>query len=300
MRTDRTLRKLISGMKRTIPWYVKIIIKICLSQLPISHKTWSCLLPIFQKGGMRTPQYAYSVFATHISMTEDLSNSVFLELGPGDSLASALIARALGAEKIFLVDVEDCATRNMATYNLVYSFLSERGYNIKVDLSSFENLMQSCHAVYLTSGLESLRELPSNSADFIFSQAVLEHIKKSELMPILEELARILKRTGISTHEVDLRDHLSESLNNLRFSDLIWESDIFVKSGFYTNRIRYSEMLTLFEKAGFKITRICKKNWSEIPISRNKLHKQFRHLSDSDLRVASFIVSVTLLDSHNK
>ena len=32
------------------------------------------------------------------------------------------------------------------------------------------------------------------------------------------------------------------SLNNLRFNEYIWNSDIIVKSGFYTNRIRFEEM----------------------------------------------------------
>ena len=289
---DKILAKLSGLIKKSIPWYAKIIIKIFLSHFPVRHKIWR-MLPLIHYGPMQSSQYAYSIFTKHFSMTKNMSSFVCLELEPGDSLFSALIARAFGSKKVFLVDVEDCASRSMIIYHSMYSFLLEKGYNLEVDLSNFDNLMRSCRAVYLTSGLQSLMELPDNSVDFIFSNAVLEHIRRSEFLPTLKELQRILKPTGICSHVVDLRDHLGGGLNHLRFSNLIWESDFFVKSGFYTNRIRFSEMLSFFEKAGFKINVISKNIWNKLPTPKSKLHKQFCQLSDQDLNIASFIVSLT-------
>jgi hypothetical protein len=69
---------------------------------------------------------------------------------------------------------------------------------------------------------------------------------------MVEELLRVLKPSGISVHRVDLRDHLGRTLNNLRFSDDRLESDFFTKSGFYTNRIRFPEMISIFESVGFE------------------------------------------------
>jgi len=289
---DKILAKLSGLIKKSIPWYAKIIIKIFLSRLPFQYKIWRKIC-IFQHGYMHSPQYAYSVFTKHFQLVKIESNFVCLELGPGDSLFSALIAKALGAEKTFLVDVGDYCSRNMSLYRAMYKFLLEQGYKLKVDLSSFERLMHSCRTIYMTSSLSALKKIPDNSVDFIFSQAVLEHIRKDEFLPTLRELHRILKPTGISSHVVDLRDHLGGALNNLRFSELIWESNFFAKSGFYTNRIRFSEMLSLFEKAGFKVDIISKNIWNKLPTPKSKLHKQFYQLSDQDLSIASFIVSLT-------
>ena len=44
------------------------------------------------------------------------------------------------------------------------------------------------------------------------------------------------RRDGICVHRVDLNDHLGGRLNNLRFTDAIWESVLFRESGFYANR----------------------------------------------------------------
>ena len=54
------------------------------------------------------------------------------------------------------------------------------------------------------------------------------------------------------SHQIDLRDHLGGGLNNLRFSDSLWESNFFVKSGFYTNRISFDKMISIFENISFK------------------------------------------------
>lgn len=281
--------KIKSTVKKIIPWWLKITAKIVLSQLPIKYDVWR-KIHLFQHGLMHSPKYAYSVFMDHLQLTEIKSKFTCLELGPGDSLFSALMARALGAEKILLVDADDFCCRDMDLYRVMYEFLLEHGYNLKVDLSNFETFMHSCGVSYLTSGLSSLKEIPDKSIDFIFSNAVLEHIRKSEFLPTLKELHRILKPTGICSHVIDLRDHLGGGLNHLRFSDLIWESDLFVKSGFYTNRVRLSEMLNLFKAAGFKTKIINKTNWTKLPIERNKLYKKFQRMSDQNLNVATFKV----------
>jgi hypothetical protein len=57
-----------------------------------------------------------------------------------------------------------------------------------------------------------------------------------------------------------------------------------VRSG-YTNRVRYMEMLRLFQQAGFepKVIHTCR--WNELPISRGKLAPGFANLSDDDLLI---------------
>lgn len=45
---------------------------------------------------------------------------------------------------------------------------------------------------------------------------------------------------------------LGGALNHLRVLERLWESRLMAESGFYTQRLRYSEMLALFNEAGFR------------------------------------------------
>ncbi len=80
-----------------------------------------------------------------------------------------------------------------------------------------------------------------------------------------------------------MRDLLGGAANDLRFSGRAWESALLAESGFYTNRIRYSEMLGLFRKAGFEVEVIHVGRWEKLPIPREKLAPEFSRLSDEDL-----------------
>ena len=280
------------SLKKHIPWWLKITSKIVLSRLPIQYRLWK-RMRLFEHGYMDTPSYAYSVFMQHFTRTKMKPGFVCLELGPGDTLYSALIGKATGAGKIFLVDTACDASRDMKGYKAMCDFLLKRGHCFSVDLNSYDNMMKSCNARYLTCGLCSLRVIPDDSVDFAFSQAVFEHIRKGDFVPTLKELCRVMKPNAYASHVVDLRDHLGGALNNLRFSNKLWESDFFANSGFYTNRITYSEMIHAFEMVGFQYEVVDKKTWKELPIAEHNLHADFRRLPLHDLAVASFTVVLT-------
>tara|TARA_Y100001978_G_scaffold109743_1_gene97929 strand:+ start:60 stop:428 length:369 start_codon:yes stop_codon:yes gene_type:complete len=111
----------------------------------------------------------------------------------------------------------------------------------------------------------------------------MEHVRKKDFIDVQKELKRILKPTGFISHNIDFQDHLDHSLNNLRFSERIWESDLFVKAGFYTNRIPAIEMHSIFRKVGFKIEQETFGKWPKLPIPRIKIHKTFKIYKDSEL-----------------
>ena len=92
---------------------------------------------------------------------------------------------------------------------------------IPIDINNndtLQNILSKTNSLYLTNGLGDLKKIKSGSIDFIFSQAVLEHIRLNEFNETIKQLYRVLKIDGTSSHQIDLRDHLSENLNNLRFS----------------------------------------------------------------------------------
>ena len=143
---------------------------------------------------------------------------------------------------------------------------------------------------YKTDGIKSYAEIPDSSIDLIWSKSVLEHIHLEKFDSILKELYRVLKSGSVCVHSIDFRDHLSGSINNLRFSKNIWESYLFKNSGFYTNRLRPSQMINLFSKNSFEVSIFRQDFLDKIVLPRNKLSEDYRNLSDDDLRTTGMIL----------
>jgi len=280
--------------KNWVPWYGKVAAKVVFSRLPLGYEFWR-KLNMFVHGAMNKPEYAYAIFQQHFQRSNFSRKSdkfVSLELGPGDSLLSAMVARAHGSTMCYLVDAGPFATKEIKPYREMKKFLHQRNLPTQaIDAGSeFGGVLASCNAVYLTQGLNSLRNIPSESVDFIWSQAVLEHIRRHEFLQTMCELRRVLRPDGVCSHRVDLKDHLGGRLNHLRFSTQIWELNWVAKSGFYTNRLRYSDMKKLFKKAGFDVQIVSVSNWDVLPTPRRLMSSEFRGLSEENLLVKEFDV----------
>ena len=288
------MKTVLNSMVGRVPWWAKIGAKVVLSSLPIEYGFWK-RLGFFQHGAMEDPMYAIQIFKRHFDRVRGirtLDNFVGLELGPGHSLLSAMVAYAFGAKAYYLVDVGAFATSDMKPYHAMATVLQEMGLptpNV-INLTSLDTILASCGATYCTNGLTSLRAIPDGSVDFVWSQAVFEHLRRADFMAIMCELRRILRVDGVCSHAVDLQDHMGGRLNNLRFSERVWESPFMVKSGFYTDRIRYSEMLRLFKEADFVAEVAEVKKWDGLPTPRMKLCTPFGDLSDDELCVSGFDV----------
>ena len=279
--------------KSRLPWWLKIGAKLVLSRLPAAYGLWQ-RLGLFRHGYMDTARYAMDVFSSHVQragLTGRLAGKTVLELGPGDSVATALVAKALGARAI-LVDAGPFARPDVGAYRPLADALRAAGLDPPPldDVTTLDELLAVCDASYLTHGLASLRGIADESVGLVFSQAVLEHVRKHEFLATQQALARILKPDGVCSHRVDLRDHLGGGLNNLRFSERLWESSFFAKSGFYTNRIGFDGMLKAFEQAGFEVQVTDVRRWDALPIDRRHLAGEFRHSADEVLTVSGFDV----------
>ncbi len=180
----------------------------------------------------------------------------------------------------------------MAGYRALARHLAAQGLPAPAEaaLSSLDAALADCGARYLTQGIASFREIPSASVDLLWSQAVLEHVRKRDFDLLLAEMRRVLRPGGLASHRVDLRDHLGGALNNLRFSERVWESEWMARSGFYTNRIGYDDMLRRFRDARFAIEVIGAERWASLPTQRKHLARDFRNLSQENLLVSGFDV----------
>jgi hypothetical protein len=272
-----------------IPWQAKIAAKIALARIPIPMRLWH-RLGLFVPGSMCNPEYAVSVFETHWRRAgRPGPGFTYLELGPGESLATAIVAWAFGASGGALVDAGDFAVREIEAYRPLIDLLSTRTTARDVAalrrLTSLQALLDAVNATVRTDGLHGLESLPSDSADFVFSQVVLEHVPLRFFDATARELYRIQKYGGCGIHSVDFRDHLQYSLNNLRFAESMWEKPWFAaRSGFYTNRLRLSGMIAFFERMGFSAAVAERGMWSTLPIAREALALPFRDMADDDLR----------------
>ena len=215
---------------QNVPWQLKIAAKIVLARLPLPYHFWE-KIGLFKQGGMDRPEYALRIFRRHFdaaSLTGKADGFVGLELGPGDSLDSALIARTFGASKTFLVDVESCASTDLTVYREMESHLRQLGmYPPNLDhCRTIDDVADSCGAEYLTEGLTSLRKIPSASVDFVWSNAVLPYVRRNQFVATLRELRRVQRAGGVASHCVPIRDIIGGKLNDLRFSEGIWESPL--------------------------------------------------------------------------
>ncbi len=276
-----------------IPWWGKIGAKLVLSRLPFGYAPWQ-RLGLFRHGQMDSAAYAIAVFDSHVEragLNGRLRDRQILELGPGDSLATALIAAAHGARAI-LVDTGPYVRSDIGPYHDLQRALAARGLRAP-DVSacaSITQILERCGARYLTDGLAGFRTIGDASIDLIFSQAVLEHVRCNDFLATLRECRRVLGSGGICSHQIDLRDHLGGSLNHLRFSQKVWESEFFARSGFYTNRIRHARMVQLFEQAEFSVECTDMQRWDALPTPRRKLSSEFADVPDDELRICAFDV----------
>lgn len=283
-----------------VPWWVRIALKIVMARLPVPYRWWK-RVRLFEHGTMDRPEVAVNTLLAHArtaGLIDDSGavprfatrpNMTMLEIGPGDSLASGIVAAALGVERSVLIDAGDFATHDLEVYRRLVDQLATAGHQLPPGggaARDLDALLQACGVSYLTNGVDSLAALPAASVDFCFSNAVLEHVPKAEFERFARELRRVLRPGGVCVHRVDFKDHLGGALNNLRFSESMWEGRLFTGSGFYTNRIRPRAMCRLFEAAGWRCEAVREQRWPALPTARAAMHREFSDLPDEELLVS--------------
>ena len=281
--------------RTVMPWWARIAGKLVLSRLPVGGRAWQ-KLGLFSPGFMLDPDYAIAVFRRHYERAGSPAPGFrYVELGPGDSLATAAVAWAHGAAGGWLVDAGAYAARDIALYQPLLRRLADprnarrqsRDTAALQRCTSIDEMLALTNCIYREDGLAGLRAVPDASIDFVLSQATLEHVPRAEFATTMIELHRLMKPGAIASHQVDFKDHLGGSLNNLRFSDETWEQQWFAsRSGFYTNRLRLSEVTAAMHAAGFTAEIAERLAWDAIPLPREQLAPQFQPLSDDDLRTS--------------
>jgi len=279
-------------------------------------------------GGTNSGRYCYAVWLRHFTLARatvpDLGLVRVAELGPGDSLGIGLAALLSGAEHYTGLDVVPYAS---ATVNerildeLVELFrrrvaipgnneFPEMHPNLETlefpskDIPSLEaclaeerveRIRWSLRNVghpdsmidYVAPWSDSARIDPA-SLDFVFSQAVLEHV--DDLSGAYSALRTWLKPGGLMSHQIDFRCHGTANAWNGHwgYPDWMWRT-IRGNRPYLLNRQPYSSHRKQITELGFRIVR-------EIPIKGNSaltssiLSARYSDLSDADLTTQGCLV----------
>lgn len=298
---------------KSIPWFLKMAIKIILAILPVPYSFWK-KLGLFQHGEINKElSHLVNSYCEHMQFYKGVKQSLpasCLELGPGDSVGHALSGYMLGLDTTYLVDAGDFASKDPKHYQELYSYIEENkdsewkalrslAENASSDntrhnqvLHNFtrEDVLDFSGGKYKTQGIHSMKEIENECIDFSFSNAVFEHIHADEFAPYMVELARVHKKGSIARHWVDLHDHLGGALNSMRFSERFWESFWVKNAGFYTNRLTMDEMITSAQKAGFSVEIPHVMKWHTLTPPRKNMHNDFAQKSEEELNICTFLM----------
>lgn len=264
------------------------------------------------------------VMARHSGMRQMPDTAA--ELGPGDSLGIGLAALISGVERYFALDVVRYANaeRNLEIFaDLVELFTAREdipgedefpdtkpyleSYEFPADIlddgamtealgnerlkkiknSIADNDGKNCCIRYIVPWFDA-SNLREDSVDFVFSQAVLEHV--DDLPGAYAALYTWLKPGGFMSHQIDLKSHgMAGGWNgHWGYSDFAWKL-IRGARPYLINREPHSVHLRLMKKAGFDI--VCDRRvQTPSSISRSRLAPRFQNLSDDDLATSGAFI----------
>lgn len=245
---------------------------------------------------------------------------VVAELGPGDSIGIGLAALLTGSKQLYALDVakywddstnlrifEELVTLfrdqqsipdphvypkvrpYLEDYNFPHHILSdtllkdslaEERLNVIrkeiMDINNPQNIFIKTHIPWYDTTV-----INSQSVDFIFSQAVLQHVEN--LDNTYMAMSKWIKPSGFMSHTIDLQSMgITPTWNgHYTFSDFEWKI-VKGRRSFLINREAISKHLELHSNYGFSILNktLYKK---ENKLINNQLANRFKELSPEDL-----------------
>ena len=230
-----------------------------------------------------------------------------LEVGTGWQPVFPILFSFLGAEKIYTYDHVPHLRHRLVKNTLSqirknFSFITEslripinelRARNEKIITDrGLKMLLKSLNIEYVAPGNAACTELPDNSMDLFFSNAVLEHISKQVVIDITKEAMRILKKGSLYYNYIGLHDHYISfdktisKVNFLKYPEFIWK--ILAKNKItYLNRLRNSQFIKIIKNCGCEILKVNAHidRTSLKEVKTMKLAKKFKGLEPEDLSI---------------
>jgi len=224
-----------------------------------------------------------------------------LEIGPGINLGTGLIFAMTGSRKYYGLDIyKDPDLFGAPQYESIVKLLSLiapdrirmpidavmkiRDGQVSFDKDKIEYLYpHQSYDIPVTDG----------SLDFVFSHATFEHI--ADPLKTIAAIHRVLRKGGITAHQIDLRDHrdFSRPLEFLKIDAGTWKNEYKdpARAPWYMNRWRASEFKGAFEKQGFQVLKLQpNENYPVSEELRKSLHQDFQKYSLEDLSIVGVLI----------
>lgn len=202
-----------------------------------------------------------------------------LELGPGDTRAIGLLARARGAASYAAVDAYDIESRDEEKNRDIYErILAGEG----LPTGHWRELLAGTRV-----GASFADAAPGKGIDLVLSRAVLEHV--GDLANLFHELSPVLADDAVLIHKVDLRSHGMHLDNELDF--LLFPERIYRRMARHLdlpNRVRASTYLSLGAEDGLRLAYASATHRTSLDTVRAihpHLPLPFEELPEEELRV---------------
>jgi hypothetical protein len=277
-----------------VPWWVKLGVKLALGALPVPAAAWRAV-------GLRRHSFGAEDLARlvppmrdRVARFETLAGRAprsMLEVGPGAMVLRAPIAAALDLGPIWFLDVEDDAPRELEPWRRAEEAARAAGLS-PPDLAgcaTHEDVLKACGATLLVGGAGKLAALADGSVDLAVSEAVLEHVRREDMAPLLAALRRVTAPDGVGLHGVDFHDHLGGKLRHLAFDPGFWEGAAVARAALYCNRLGLSEVAAAFRAAGFAPEVTARLVWDAAPLPPGGRHPSLGRTAEDDLVCAAQI-----------
>jgi len=192
-------------------------------------------------------------YAIHGARAVDASE--FFEFGSGRDLAVPLAFSAFGAKRFTTVDIERLAKLDLVRSNA--TIIARLSGTARPAPTTWSDLERDWRIDYRAPADARATDFGGDTIDCAVSVETLEHIPADDIFEILKETRRILRPGGVALMQIDYGDHFKgfdtsiSSFNFLTYSDDDWRP--FQSRFQYVNRLRHSEYVGLFERAGFEI-----------------------------------------------
>ncbi|MBI1807854.1 MAG: class I SAM-dependent methyltransferase [Ignavibacteria bacterium] len=198
------------------------------------------------------------------------SQAKFLEFGAGWELVGPLVNAAAGIRNQTVVDISKHVRLELIrdTLNKIRQqkewVENQIGAPISPDIQKIIVALPSNLAFLNDLGIHYSAPIDMRSTNFapdsfdlILNTSTLEHIPREDIVRILVECFRILRKGGMMSCVIDLTDHFAHydqtitHYNFLKYSDALWW--LFNSKIHFQNRLRCSDYLEMFLNAGFQV-----------------------------------------------
>jgi SAM-dependent methyltransferase len=267
-----------------------------------------------------TAKYYYTVWLRHVCTAAYYgaweSPETVLEIGPGKAIGAGVAALLSGASQYIAYDANPllqghCDVRLLEELAALFEQKAAFAENDPLlpvtafpsQLFSTERLAHFLsedwqarirHSLQTQSDLlryvNDPAALEANTADYLFSHSVLEHVENLEEMYAL--MWKWLKPGGIMTHSIDFTAHGTSPQWNGQWTipDWMWRL-MKGKRLYFLNRAPVSTHQTLLVRFGFELKGIHLMTRASL-LTRDDLTDRFQHLSESDLTTTTaFLVA---------